>query len=378
MFSALAHRDLSNRVEKEESSKLAKITARPVPRSAGAACLNKSPVMVSGEMNKRKALALLSGGLDSTLAVRLLLDQGLEVEAVNFVSPFCLCGKDGCGATKVAERFGIPLKVINVGEGYLRVIRNPKHGYGRNMNPCIDCRIFMFRKAKKYARETGASFIFTGEVLDQRPMSQHLAALGIIEEEAGLKNRILRPLSARLLPETYVEKKGLVDRRKLLDVHGRSRKRQLQLAKKFNVAGYACPAGGCLLTYKEFASKVRDLLKHKRKVTMKDIALLKIGRHLRFGDNKIIVGRNESENKALLQKKSPRDYFFEVPNCGSPITVLQGTKTKEAVQKAAALTAYYSDDRHAIVQVLFGKNALSRTIDVSRPSVEEVEKLRIT
>jgi tRNA-specific 2-thiouridylase len=334
--------------------------------------------MVSREMSKRKALALLSGGLDSTLAVKLLLDQGLEVEAVNFVSPFCLCGKGGCGATKVAERFGIPLKVVNVGEGYLRIVRNPKYGYGRNMNPCIDCRIFMLKKAKKYLRETGASFIFTGEVLDQRPMSQHLAALRIIEEEAGLKNRVLRPLSARLLPATSIERKGLVDRRRLLDIHGRSRKRQLELAKKFNVQGYPCPAGGCLLTYKEFAGKVRDLLNHKRKVTMKDIALLKIGRHLRLGENKIIVGRNESENKALLQMKPPRDYLFEVPNCGSPITVLQGTKTKEAVQKAAALTAYYSDNKDAIVQVLFGKNARSRTIDVSRPSMEEVAKLRIT
>jgi tRNA-specific 2-thiouridylase len=341
-------------------------------------CLNKSLKTLSTEMKRRKALALLSGGLDSTLAVKLLLKQDIDVEAINFVSPFCLCGKGGCGASEVAKRFNIPLKVVSVGEDYLKVVRKPKHGYGKNMNPCIDCRIFMLKKAKKYAQETGASFIFTGEVLDERPMSQHLKALKTIEEEAGLKNRILRPLSAKLLPETSIEKRGLVDRNKLLDISGRSRKRQIMLAKEFNFADYPCPAGGCLLTYKEFAGKVRDLFTHEKHVSMKDVALLKLGRHLRFKKNKIIVGRNESENNALLQIKSPKDYYLEVPNCGSPITILQGTKTKEAIEKAATLTAYYSDEKGAQVEVRFGKNSLNRVINVSRPSKEEVEKLRIT
>jgi len=329
-------------------------------------------------MKKRKALALLSGGLDSTLAVKLLLEQGVDVEAINFVSPFCLCGKGGCGASRTAERFHVPLKVVSVGQDYLRVVRKPKHGYGKNMNPCIDCRIFMLKKAKKYAQETGAAFIFTGEVLDERPMSQHLKALRMIEEEAGLRNKILRPLSARLLPETSVEKKGLVDRQKLLDVRGRSRKRQIELAKAFNITDYPCPAGGCLLTYKEFADKVRDLFEYKKRVSMKDIALLKLGRHLRFEKDKIVVGRNESENKALLQMKSSSDYYFEVPNCGSPITILQGKKTRKAVEKAAALTAYYSDEKSSQVLVQFGRNSLDKTISVSRPCREEVDKLRIT
>jgi len=334
--------------------------------------------MVSIEMKKTKALALLSGGLDSTLAVKLLLDQGIEVEALNFVSPFCLCGRGGCGASGVADRFHVPLKVISVGEDYLRVVRRPKHGYGKNMNPCIDCRIFMLKKAKKYAGETRAAFIFTGEVLDERPMSQHFEALRMIEEEAGLKNRILRPLSAKLLPETSIEKRGLVDRHKLLDIQGRSRKKQIELAKAFSIADYPCPAGGCLLTYKEFADKVRDLFKYQKRVTLKDIALLKLGRHLRFEENKIIVGRNEPENKTLLQMKSRSDYYFEVPNCGSPITILQGTKTKAAIEKAAALTAYYSDEKSSEVLVKFGKDSLDKTIKVARPSKEEVEKLRIT
>ena len=155
-----------------------------------------------------KALALLSGGLDSTLAVKLILDQGIDVIALNFTSPFCLCGRGGCGAVEGATRFKIPYKIINNGKEYLKVLRNTKHVYGRNMNPCIDCRIFMLKSAKKYAKEIGASFIFTGEVLDQRPMSQHKKAIDIIEKETGLKGKILRPLSAKLLPKTEAEKKG--------------------------------------------------------------------------------------------------------------------------------------------------------------------------
>jgi tRNA-specific 2-thiouridylase len=329
-------------------------------------------------MKGTKALALLSGGLDSTLAVRLIQEQGLDVEAVNFVSPFCLCKSSGCGASGIAKKLGISLRVINVGEDYLKIIRKPKHGYGKNMNPCIDCRIFMLKKAKKYAQETGASFIFTGEVLDERPMSQHFQALKLIERDAGLEGEILRPLSARLLPETRIEKEGIVDRKKLMDIHGRSRKRQIELAREFIIRDYACPAGGCLLTYKEFAAKVRDLFAHKRNASLRDVALLKLGRHFRFERNKIIVGRNESENKVLVQTKLPTDYQLEVPGCGSPITILQGPKSRSAVEKAAELTAHYSDATGATVPVKYGKNTLNRTIRVPQISKEEVEKLRVT
>jgi tRNA U34 2-thiouridine synthase MnmA/TrmU len=326
---------------------------------------------------KVKALALLSGGLDSTLAVKLILDQGIDVEALNFTSPFCLCGRGGCGASKTAKQLGVPLKVVSVGEEYLKVVRKPKHGYGRNMNPCIDCRIFMLKKAKKYAKETGASFIFTGEVLDERPMSQHYSTLKTIEKEAGLKDEILRPLSAKLLPETLIEKKGLVNREKLLLIRGRSRKPQIELAKKFNITDYPCPAGGCLLTYREFADKLRDLFTYKKRVSVADVNLLKVGRHFRSGKNKIIVGRNETENKTLTTKKNPDDYLFEVPNCGSPTTLLQGPKTKRAIEKAAALTAYYSDKKENQTPVNFGKNTLDKSITVSALNQVEVDKLRI-
>jgi tRNA-specific 2-thiouridylase len=324
-----------------------------------------------------KALSLLSGGLDSILATALILNQGIDVEAVNFVSPFCTNKKGGCGAVEAAKQLGIPLKVVSVGNEYLKMVRKPKHGYGRNMNPCIDCRIFMIKKAKKYAKEIGAAFIFTGEVLDERPMSQHFKAMRIVEEGSGLKDRLLRPLSARLLPETVIEKKGLAKREKLLDIRGRSRKPQIKLAEEFNIADYPCPAGGCLLTYKEFANKLRDLFRHRKRCSMSDVALLKVGRHFRFGENKIIVGRNEAENKILTAKKMRYDYYFEVPDVGGPITVIQGSKNKKAIQMAAALTAFYSDAKSDKIIVNFGRNSLDKSITVLVPSRAEVESLRI-
>jgi tRNA U34 2-thiouridine synthase MnmA/TrmU len=324
-----------------------------------------------------KALALLSGGLDSTLAVKLILDQGLDVEAVNFVSPFCLCRKGGCGALEVAKSLGIPLKTISVGEEYMRIVRKPRFGYGRNMNPCIDCRIFMLKKAKKYADEIGAAFLFTGEVVGQRPMSQHRTTLGLIEEEAGLKGKILRPLSAKLLLKTEAEKKFLVNREKLLGIEGRSRKKQIRLAGELKVTEYSCPGGGCLLTYKEFACKLKDLFEHKKRVSLKDAQLLKIGRHFRYGKSKIIVGRNEPENKLLFQMKMPNDYCFEVQNCGSPIALLQGPKTRTALELAARLTAFYSDTEQDNVLVEFGKGDFDKRLTTRVLSKDEVEQLRI-
>jgi tRNA-specific 2-thiouridylase len=329
-------------------------------------------------MTRVKALSLLSGGLDSILATELILSQGIDVEAINFVSPFCLCKKNGCGAAEAAKQLGVPLKVVSVGNEYLKMVRKPKHGYGRNMNPCIDCRIFMIRKAKKYAKETGAAFIFTGEVLDERPMSQHFKAMRIVEEESGLKGRLLRPLSARLLPETVIEKKGLVKREKLLDIRGRSRKPQIKLAEEFGIVDYPCPAGGCLLTCREFANKLRDLFRHGKSCSMVDVALLKVGRHFRFGENKMIVGRNEAENKVLAAKKTRYDYYFEVPDVGGPVTVLQGLKTKKAIEVAAALTAFYSDAKSGIVAVNFGRERLDKSVTVSVSSRAEVESLRVT
>ncbi|MEM2319802.1 MAG: tRNA 4-thiouridine(8) synthase ThiI [Candidatus Bathyarchaeia archaeon] len=326
---------------------------------------------------KVKALALFSGGLDSVLAVKILLNQGVNVEAVNFVTPFTTHKEGENPALKAANKLGVPIRIVSLGRDYLKIVRKPRYGYGKHMNPCIDCRILMLKKAKKIAKENGAQFIFTGEVLGERPMSQNFKALKMIEEEAGLKGKVLRPLSAKLLPLTEAEKRGLVNRDKLLDIRGRSRKRQLALAKEFGITEYEPPAGGCLLTYKEFSAKLRDLLAHKKRILMMDLELLKIGRHFRFGQNKIIVGRNREENEKLLKLKGRNDHFFEAQGCGSPITLLQGPKTRQAIEKAAQLTAYYSDQKTGKVLVKYGREKLEKQIMVDIPSREQVERMRI-
>jgi len=328
-------------------------------------------------MTRVKALGLLSGGLDSILATEMIQRQGIEVVAFNVKSPFCLCKKGGCAAVDASKQLKVPLKVVSAKDDYLRMLRNPKHGYGRNMNPCIDCRIFLMKKAKKYAKEIGASFIFTGEVLDERPMSQHYPAMKLIETEAGLQGKVLRPLSARLLPVTVAEKKGFVDRSKLLDIQGRSRKPQFKLAEEFNIKDYPCPAGGCLFTYGEYAKKIRDLFEHKKHVSMSDIALLRIGRHFRFGKNKIIVGRNEEENKRLMARKTKSELYFELSYVVGPVTILQGPKTKAAIETAAKLTASYSDAKSGEVAVKFGREALDKTIMVTLPQKADADKLRV-
>ena len=325
-----------------------------------------------------KAISLLSGGLDSILATELIRRQGIEVTCFNVKTPFGIPKKDGTSeATQAANQLKVPLKIVAVQADYLRMLRNPKHGYGKNLNPCVDCKIFILKKAKKYAKEIGADFIFTGEVLGERPMSQHYPALKTIAQEAGLKGKLLRPLSAKLLPETVAEKKGLVDRTKLLSIQGRSRKPQMQLAKEYGITSYPSPAGGCLLTCEEYAKKLRDLFANKKRISMTDIALLRVGRHFRLGKNKIIVGRNETENKFLIANKTKNDYAFELPDIVGPITVLQGPKTKKVIKAAAELTACYSDAKTAQVTVGFGRETKNKSLIVSIPEKADVEKLRV-
>lgn len=317
-----------------------------------------------------KALALFSGGLDSLLACKLLMEQGIKVEGITFSSPFF--GNER--AIEGAKQLGIKLHVVELKNKYVSMVRKPKHGYGSAMNPCVDCKIFMLKEAKKYAKKIGAKFIFTGEVLDQRPMSQKYKDLMMIAKEAGLEGKLLRPLSAKLLPETEAEKKGWVDRNKLLGIRGRSRKEQMKLAKKFKLK-YPGPAGGCLLCEKEFAVKLKDLFAHEKKVSSEELSLLKIGRHFRVNGNKIVVGRNKEENKELLKLKR-NNYFFEVPKVGSPTTVLIG-KGKEAIKIAASLTARYSDAKEKEVLVKYGKGKLNKEIAVKQLIEEEIEGLRL-
>jgi tRNA-specific 2-thiouridylase len=262
----------------------------------------------------RKAVALLSGGLDSSVAVKLILEQGIDVTAINFKTPFCCCNrKNGCGneAVRMSKEFGIPVKLIYVDLEYIEMVRNPKFGYGRNMNPCLDCRIFMHKKAAEYMEEIGATFLITGEVLGQRPMSQRRDAMNLIDRESGLRGKILRPLSAGVLDPTQPEETGIVDRSLLLSVTGRGRKVQMELADRYSIKDYPCPAGGCLLTDTHFAAKLKDLFRHHEVVTMDEVRLLRTGRHLRIHPRlKIVLGRNEKENNTITALASQRFPLF--------------------------------------------------------------------
>jgi tRNA-specific 2-thiouridylase len=296
-----------------------------------------------------KAIILLSGGLDSTLAAELMSREGLELLAVNFKTPFCLCDRHssnlGCGsnARRVAEAIGIELKIINAAKDFLEVLKKPAHGYGANMNPCIDCRILFFCKSKELMQEVGASFIITGEVLGQRPMSQFRRQMNIIEKEAGLDGLVLRPLSARLLAPTIPEKNGWISRERMLDIAGRSRKPQMALAKELGINDYPCAAGGCLLTDPEFANRIRDLINHDE-LDMQNIDLLKAGRYFRLSPSaKLIVGRNENENKMLTMLAKEGDYVFGPATINGPIAVGKGTFTADLLEVACRIVARYSD-----------------------------------
>jgi len=296
---------------------------------------------------KRKALALLSGGLDSTLAVKVILEQGIEVEALNFTSPFCSCtGRNaGCKseAVRVAEEFNIPIKVMNKGMEYLEIVRNPRHGYGKGMNPCIDCRIFLMRKAKEYMAESGADFVITGEVLGQRPMSQRRHTLDIIERESGLAGLLLRPLSAKHFEPTIPELEGWVDRKSLLAIQGRSRKEQMQLASELDVKNYPCPAGGCLLTELSFVSKVKDVFDHSDQLNLRDFRLLRLGRHFRTAPRtKLIVGRDEAENDLLEKHVQAGEATVLWLEGGGPLGVLIGEVNDTALETAAKIVLRYT------------------------------------
>lgn len=291
---------------------------------------------------KTKAIGLLSGGLDSTLTVKLMLDQGVEVICLNMKTPFCLCdGEEKCFSDSVAERYDLKLIRMYGGKDYLEIVKNPQHGYGKNMNPCIDCRIYLFIRAKQIMEKEGAGFVFTGEVLGERPMSQRLDALRLIEKESDLEGKILRPLSARLLEPTIPEKEGLVDREKLLSIQGRSRKPQIALAQSLLVKDYPCPAGGCLLTDRNFGKKLKDSLNHKEE-SLREISLLKLGKHFRLPSGaKVITGRNEDENKRLMLLSYSGEVKLTVKDYKSTYTLLLGNATPENLDMAARICARY-------------------------------------
>ncbi len=312
------------------------------------------------QKSKILGLGLISGGLDSLIATLILKLQGIDVVGLNFKSPFCICDKAyknaECGLNLYYEKLSIKIFFLQKGNDYLKIIRNPKFGYGRNLNPCIDCRIYILKKARELAREIDADFIFTGEVLNQRPKSQNLKALKIVEKESGLIGELLRPLSAKLLKPTKLEQEGLIDRNKLLGIKGRSRNTQLELARKHDLLQnyYAC--SGCLLTNKNFASRMKDYLKYNKDIKIEDVRILKYGRHFRYKNAKIIIGRDEFENSILMQLKKNEDIMMVAKNVVGPVTIIKGPIDEEILQLAASFTLRYSDSKGSEGQVWYAKD----------------------
>ncbi|MHB0981164.1 MAG: hypothetical protein ACYC5Q_14050 [Thermoleophilia bacterium] len=301
-------------------------------------------------MARGKAVALLSGGLDSRLAVRLMVDQDIEIAAINFVTPFCTCTAQGCRseAREASRQLGVPLKVANNSEALLEAVKHPKHGHGRGLNPCLDCRILSFRKAGEYMEEIGATFLVTGEVVGQRPMSQRRRAMDIIEAESGLTGRILRPLSAQHFPPTEPETAGIVDRAKLLAFSGRGRKEQMALAEEMGINDYPCPAGGCLLTDPGFASRLRELLEEFGDPSMPQVTLLKAGRHFRSSAGQwVIVPRDDLENRRLHNLRHVLSAVLEAEGVGGPVAgvMSSGEAVDTTLREAAALVARYGQGR---------------------------------
>ena len=312
---------------------------------------------------RKRAAALISGGLDSMLAAKVVLDQGVDVEGVNFFTGFCVEGhthairkKDRArekrnNALWVAEQLGIKLHIVDVIDEYKDIVLNPKHGYGANLNPCLDCKVFMVNKALVAdVLDGGFDFLITGEVVGQRPMSQRADTMPLIAKESGAGDRLLRPLTALNLPPTLPEREGWVDRSRLFGFHGRDRKPQMALAQSFGFTDYAQPAGGCcFLTDESYSGKLADLWSARgvRDYDFDDIMLLKVGRHIRPAPHyKLIVGREEGENNYLAGYRNRFVHLNTVSHLG-PLTLVDGAPNSDDIVLAARIAARYSQGRDA-------------------------------
>ena len=334
---------------------------------------------------------MLSGGLDSALAAKVVANAGAEVTCLHFFTGFCVTGHNSRigrknrpianHALRVAADAGIRLELVDISEEYLSLVARPIHGYGANMNPCIDCRIFMLRKAKEYMEKVGADFVFTGEVIGQRPMSQLRHTFGLTARESGLEGKLLRPLSAKLLKPTEAETAGLIDREKLYDFQGRSRKPQIELANKLGITEFMQPAGGCcFLTDEAYSRKLRDLLDGigDGELSMDDVYLLGVGRHFRLSPGlKVIVGRDEIENNFL-------DYYVtSYPSARAadhpgPTALILGELADDQVETVGSLVARYCDGRHLpSVTVEFRNSGEVKSVDVPPADNEKIEEVRI-
>ena len=345
----------------------------------------------SSDKPQRKAVALVSGGLDSMLAVRVLQEQGVHVEGINFFTGFCVEGhthairkKDRAkpkrnNALWSAEQLGIKLHIIDVSEPYKGVVLNPKHGYGANLNPCLDCKGFMVKEALEWMKKHDFDFLITGEVIGQRPMSQRKDTMPVISKESGAGDLLLRPLCAKLLPETKPEREGWVEREKLLDFSGRNRKPQMALAEKFGFTDYAQPAGGCcFLTDANYSSKLADLWQARGEKTYEidDIVMLKVGRHLRPKPHfKLIIAREEGETNFLRGYRKSYLSLNTISHSG-PISLIDGEADDEDLELAARLVARFSSGREAdlVTVEVMQKNGESKKLEVKPLSSEDIPK----
>jgi tRNA-specific 2-thiouridylase len=325
-----------------------------------------------------KALSLMSGGLDSVLATKLVLDQGIEVVGLHFVSLLCnsIAADRGGLAEKTARDLGIRFIIQDKGPEFLEVVKKPVHGYGKNMNPCIDCKVFMLRAASEIMTLEGAAFVITGEVVGQRPMSQMRRTIMMIEKESGLSGRILRPLSAKLLPASKPEQDGMVDREKLLAISGRSRKEQYRLAEMYDIHGFGAPAGGCLLTDPVYSQKLAELLARDEPLSMKDVALLRIGRHFRINGVKLVLGRNRAENEWLASFWGPTYTLVYPVFFKGPTGIFKGPVDEDSMKKIISIVAFYSKNSSPTVTLelfdgTFRRQTAQRTdIDLTKYRIE--------
>lgn len=322
------------------------------------------------------------------LAVRTVLDQGIPVTAVRFITHFGCdpvtagsCGHDVEPLVKMWGPLGLTVKMCHLGQDYVEMVKNPKYGRGKNMNPCVDCRVMMLRWAAEMMRQTGAGFLITGEVLNQRPMSQTRDRFRQIDREVGLPGLVLRPLSAKLLEPTLPEQEGIVDRERLLAISGRGRTPQYELAKKWGITEIPQPSGGCLLTDPGYSERLRDLWKHDPSAGVRDINLLRIGRHFRpKPECKIIVGRDENENRMIEAFASPGDVLLLAMDHVGPVTVIRGAHGLGDRRLAASITARYADvpDRTRPVRVLVRpKGGIPYVEEVTPAREEEYVPMRV-
>lgn len=312
--------------------------------------------------NNLKAIGLISGGLDSSLAIKAIQLQGIEVIALHYLIPFvkydATSGIEESSAKKIANSLSCKLKIIELRGNYLKMIKNPKYGYGKNLNPCIDCKIFMLKHAKKIMQQQGAKFVFTGEVVGQRPMSQNKKSLAKIEKESGLGKILVRPLSAMILPKTIPQKEGWLKSEFLFDINGRGRKRQIALAKKWAIKEYPWPGGGCLLTDPSFCRRLKDIMDHEE-YSLDNIKLLKVGRHFRINKKlKLVVGRDQKDNERILDLARNSDVCFEPDGIPGPIGIGRGILDKDTKRIAAQIVARYTslDDEIKVTFGFIGRN----------------------